>query len=163
MLLKNVLATIDMDIIGSFLNVMQDLVTVPRVTSLYKNGPEPFCGVALRRITQSIRNWTKKTSQEWWNSQSHQRQAKEFIQERKPAFTEVLLGFNRKVIRAMEAKGVLGKDGKNRITDYFIQGFIQVIRFTTSSILRYPKDKNSFIPIPSTLQVFRYVVPQSQI
>ncbi|CAH1989926.1 unnamed protein product [Acanthoscelides obtectus] len=62
-------------------------------------GSEPFCGVTRTRTKQSMRNWTKKKSLEWWNSQLAQSQAKEFIKEERPAFTGHLLGFSRKVKR----------------------------------------------------------------
>ncbi|CAH1985114.1 unnamed protein product [Acanthoscelides obtectus] len=50
-------------------------------------GPDPLCGVTRTRTKQSIRNWTKRRSLEWWKSQLGLRQVnfsyKAYLEKRK--------------------------------------------------------------------------------
>ncbi|XP_074039464.1 uncharacterized protein [Leptinotarsa decemlineata] len=64
-------------------------------------GPERFCGTAkaLRKTCNS--NWKEKQSRKWWVKAPGVRQAKEFIKEPSPKFTEYLLSLNRRSTRVL--------------------------------------------------------------
>jgi len=62
-------------------------------------GPEPQCAVADCIKKAEIGKWMQKKSQDWWKSSPGQRQAKQFIEERRPRFTKDLLNHRRNVVR----------------------------------------------------------------
>ena len=57
--------------------------------------PEGAC------LSWSIKKWTEFKSQQWWRDSPGQRQAKSFLEERKPKLTEELLNFGRKAVRIL--------------------------------------------------------------
>ncbi|XP_074038066.1 ribonuclease H-like [Leptinotarsa decemlineata] len=64
-------------------------------------GPEPSCGTAKALQKTCNSNWKEKQSQKWWNEAPGMRQAKEFIKEPSPKFTEYLLNLNRRATRVL--------------------------------------------------------------